>query len=302
MNSMRRYDWNDLSFFVEVARHGTLSGAARAIGSDHATVSRRIAALEHALGSALFHRSPVGYMLTPAGAELLPHAERVETAAREATEALGRPQAGLVGKIRLATPDGFGNHFLARHLGEFASAYPQLTIELVTVSQILSLSQREGDLSVTLAPPARGRFQTERLTEYDLAIYGEAGYLAKAPPVRTRQDLRGHRFIGYVDDLIFTRELDYLGEVLPGLNVPLQATSLLGQLNAVLRGDGLCVLPRFIAQQHAALAAVLSGDVRLRRSYWISAHQEHANLPRIRVLRDFIRRCVERHGDFLMDQ
>lgn len=300
MNSERRYDWNDLSFFVEVARHGTLSGAARAIGSDHATVSRRIAALEHALGSALFHRSPVGYMLTPAGAALLPHAERVETAAREATAALGRPQAGLAGKVRLATPDGFGNHFLAKHLGEFASAYPRLTIELVTVSQIQSLSQREGELSVTLAPPARGRFQTERLTEYDLGIYGDAGYLAATPPVRARPDLRAHRFIGYVDDLIFTRELDYLGEVLPGLQVPLQATSLLGQLNAALRGDGLCVLPRFIAGQHPTLAAVLPGEIRLRRSYWISAHHDQAELPRVRVLRDFIRRCVERHGDFLM--
>lgn len=301
MNSERRYDWNDLSFFVEVARHGTLSGAARAIGSDHATVSRRIAALEHALGSALFHRSPVGYMLTPAGAALLPHAERVETAAREATAALGRPQAGLAGKVRLATPDGFGNHFLAKHLGEFASAYPRLTIELVTVSQIQSLSQREGDLSVTLAPPARGRFQTERLTEYDLGIYGDAGYLAAAPPVRARPDLRAHRFIGYVDDLIFTRELDYLGEVLPGLSVPLQATSLLGQLDAVLRGDGLCVLPRFIACQHPSLAAVLPAEVRLRRSYWISAHQDQADLPRVRVLRAFIRQCVERYGDFLVE-
>ncbi|WP_343717226.1 LysR family transcriptional regulator [Inquilinus sp.] len=301
MNGMRRYDWNDLSYFVEVARHGTLSGAARAIGSDHATVSRRIAALEHALGSPLFHRSPVGYMLTPAGAALLPHAERVETAARAATEALGRPQAGLAGKIRLATPDGFGNHFLARHLGKFTAAYPRLTIELVTVSQIQSLSQREGELSVTLAPPARGRFQTERLTEYDLAIYGDAGYLTEAPPVRTRQDLRAHRFIGYVDDLVFTRELDYLGEVLPGLSVPLQATSLLGQLNAVLRGDGLCVLPRFIAGQHPALVEVLPGEVRLRRSYWISAHQDQAELPRVRVLREFIRHCVERHGDFLME-
>lgn len=295
-----RFDWDDLRFFVEVARQGTLSGAARTLGSDHATVSRRITALEQSLGATLFQRSPAGYSLTSAGATLLPHAEEAESATIKATEALERPRAGLSGKVRLATPDGFGNHFIARFLGELAATYPQLTLELVTVPQILSLSQREGDLTVNLAPPIRGRFRTEKLTDYDLRIYADRSYLDGAETIRTRQDLRAHRFIGYVDDLIFTRELDYLDEVLPGLKAPIQSSSLLAQVTAALRGDGLCVLPHFIAEQQPSLVPVLPGEVVLRRSYWMSAQEDLADLPRVRALRHFVRSCVDRYGSFLI--
>ncbi|MDB5527132.1 MAG: hypothetical protein JWR51_235 [Devosia sp.] len=295
-----RYDWNDLKFFLEVVRGGTLSAAARALSCDHVTVGRRVVALEQALGASLFHRSAGGHMLTPAGATLLGFAERVEAATFAAAEALDRPELGISGKVKLATPDGFGNYFLAKYLGEFAQAYPLLTLELITVPQILSLSQREGDVTVSLAPPNRGKFKTEKLTDYDLSIYAGQGYLDRCTAPLRRDTLRSHRFVGYVDDLIFSRELDYLGEIAPGLRAQLQSTSLLAQATATSRGDGLCVLPNFVANETPGLTRVVP-EVSLRRTYWMNCHDEVADLPRVRALRNFIGDICRQRGRFIAD-
>lgn len=283
-----RFDWNDMRYFLEVARLGTLSAAARALGTDHATVARRVLALEKALSQTLFHRSPLGYMLTPNGEALLPLAEQMEARASEAVARMGRPERGLSGTVRLVTPEGFGNHFLAHHLAAFAAAFPRLQLELVTIQQILSLSQREGDIAVTLSPPRTGRFTVAKLADYHLRLYAGQSYLDRTAPITRRRDLGGHDFIGYVDGLIFARELDYLGEVLPGLRAKLQCSSLYAQIMATHAGLGLCVLPTYLGGPDPSLTQVLPGEVELKRSYWVSAHEEMSNMPRIKAVWGFI--------------
>lgn len=293
------FNWNDLRYFLEVARAGSLSGAARILRTDHATVGRRVMALEQALSQTLFHRSSLGYMLTSKGESLLPLAEQMEGRALDALVRMGRPEQGLAGKVRLTTPEGFGNYFLSRHLAAFATAFPLLQLELVTIQQILSLSQREGDVVVTLSPPRKGQFQTRKLVDYFLRIYTSPTYLAKAEPIKKRGDLQKHPFIGYVDDLIFAKELDYLGEILPSLRAHLQSSSLFAQVAAVRNGLGLCVLPTYIAGDDPHLVEVLPGEITLRRSYWLSAHDEIANLPRVRAARDFVERIVALEARFV---
>jgi DNA-binding transcriptional LysR family regulator len=294
----RAFNWNDLRFFLEVARSGSLSAAARAMRTDHATVGRRVMALEQAIAQTLFHRSPLGYMLTPDGEALVPLAEQIEARATEAAARAGRPQAGLAGSIRLTTPDGFGNHFLASHLPTFAGRYPRLSLELVTIQQILSHSLREGDLAVTLSPPKRGQFAVARLANYQLRIYGAASYLDRAPEIRNRADLMAHEFVGYVDDLIFAKELDYLDEVISGLKARLQSTSLYAQVTATRLGQGLCVLPTYIAAPHRDLVEVLPDEVTLQRSYWVSCHVDLVQLPRVKALRDFLVEACEAEPHF----
>ena len=292
------FNWNDLRYFLEVVRAGSLSGAARILRTDHATVGRRVMALEQALSQTLFHRSSLGYQLTAKGEALLPLAEQMEGRALDAAVRMGRPEQGLSGKVRLTTPEGFGNHFLARHLAAFALEFPLLQLELVTIQQILSLSQREGDVVVTLAPPRKGQFQTSKLVDYTLRIYASPTYLENAPPIRRREDLRKHPFIGYVEDLIFTKELDYLDEVMPGVTAHLQSSSLFAQVTAVRGGLGLCVLPIYLARGDRHVVEVLPDEITLQRSYWLSAHVELANLPRVRAVRGFIERIISREATF----
>lgn len=294
------FDWNDLPFFLAVARQGTLTGAARRMATDHATVSRRISALERSLGAKLFERSPRGYVLTQQGERLLGYAEPMETQALGAVRDLGRPEPGVSGNVRLNILEGFGNFFLMHRIGKFAAQHPQLKIEIITIQQIMSLSKREGDVAVSLNPPKEGHFITQKLTDYKLLLYASAPYLASAPPIRTRQDLKKHTFIGYVDDLIFTRGLDYLDEVLPGLKARIQSSSILAQREITERGHGICVLPAYMAAGRKKLVPILRREVSIIRAYWLFAHTDVAEIARVRALIQFIQAEVAVAQDFFM--
>ena len=134
---------------------------------------------------------------------------------------------------------------------------------MITIQQIVALSRREADVAVTMTPPPAGSFVREHLTDYRLFVYGLERYLANAAPIRSRQDLGEHPFIGYVDDLIFTRALDYLSEIRPHLRARLQNSSLQAQLSATASGFGLCVLPAYVARSVPGLVAVLPEEVFL---------------------------------------
>ena len=294
------FDWNDLRFFLAVARQGTLTGAAKRMATDHATVSRRISALEAALGAKLFERSPQGYVLTQHGERLLAYAEPMETQALGAIRDLGHSELGVSGTVRLNTLEGFGNFFLMQRMGRFAAQHPQLKIEIITIQQIMSLSKREGDVAISLHPPKEGRFFTKKLTDYRLLLYASKDYLASSPPIHSRQDLKRHIFIGYVDDLIFTRGLDYLDEVFVGAKARIQSSSILAQREITEGGHGLCVLPAFMTAGRKNLVPILPHEVAIVRSYWLFAHADVAEIARVRALTRFIEGEVAAAPDFFM--
>jgi DNA-binding transcriptional LysR family regulator len=289
-----RFDWDDLRHFLAVARTGQLSAAARRLRSNHVTVSRRIDRLEQALAMRLFERSPRGYTLTILGERLVGHAETME---RE-VESFGETSLGsgdwARGVARLSTPEGFGAFFLAERLPEFARNHPSLLVEFVTLQQIVSLSRREADLSVTLSAPTAGSYSSEHIARYRLFLYASRAYLAAHGPIREKAEAKGHPLIGYVEDMIFTPGLDYLSEILPGMRAGYQSSSIQAQLQAALAGFGLCILPHFIACRYLDLVPIRPDAIHLERDYWMSFHEDLAGAPRIRILADFIRRQAER--------
>lgn len=291
-------NWNDVRFFLAVARSRTISLAGRRTGTDHATVARRITALEAALGRQLFERNPRGYNLTQHGEALLGMANAMEAEAVRMGESAAGQQQGLSGAVRISTPEGFGNFFLASRIGALAAAHPRLAIEMITIQQIVALSRRQADVAVTMQPPPPGSFVHEHLTDYRLFVYGSQAYLASAPRIRSRDDLSGHPFIGYVDDLIFTRALNYLSEIRPHLRARLQNSSLQAQLSATASGFGLCVLPAYVACTVPDLVAVLPEEIFLQRSYWMMADTEMAESAPVRLTQRFIRSVLAEAGDF----
>src|SRR3546814_6417561 len=114
---------------------------------------------------------------------------------------------------------------------------------MITIQQIVALSRREADVAVTMTLPPGGNFLHEHLTDYRLFVYGSRTYLASAPPIRSRDDLGDHPFIGYVDDLIFTRALNYLSEIRPHLRARLQKSSLHAQLSANMTKSTVAMVP-----------------------------------------------------------
>jgi DNA-binding transcriptional LysR family regulator len=285
---VQRFDWDDLRYLLAMARAGSVSRAAKAMAVDHATVIRRLEGLERAFSAKLFQRNARGYSLTHTGERLLVYAQSIESEAARATIELGDGESQLSGTLRISALEGIGNFFLAQRLAAFGAAHRDLSIDFITLQQLMALSRREADIAITLQPPTQGRFQITRLTEYVLHVYGSRDYLERAAPITTREDLSSHPFTGYIDDLIFVRELDYLDEIGLRLRPRLQSSSIQIQLEVVRQGYGLCVLPCFIAASFPELVAVQPEQIALRRSYWIVAHAEIAQTARGRLMIEFL--------------
>jgi len=288
-------DWDNLRFFLGVARSGRLTAAARNLKVDHATCSRRIAALEASLACKLFERRPQGYSLTADGEKLVAIAETMESQALAAQGAVGGMNLNLSGVVRLGAPDGFSTYFLAPRLAGLMRKHRDLTIELVSTPQLLSLTKREADIAISLNRPKGGKVVARKLTDYDLSLFAARSYLEQAKPIRRRDDLLHHPIIGYVEDLVVAPELNYLGEITRGLKARFQSSNLIAQMTATIAGNGLCILPHFIASQEPRLTHVLPGAISLRRSFWLTVHEDMRNLSRIRVILDLLQDEIKRH-------
>lgn len=284
--------WDDVRIFLAVARSGQILGAAKSLGLNHATVARRLTSLEDALGSKLLIRRTNGSELSGEGERFLLHAERVESAVLAAQEAVGG-DSRIDGTVRVGAPDGFGVAFLAPRLGELIERHPGLRVELVPVPRAFSLSRREADIAVTLERPREGRLVARKLTDYRLGLYAAPVYLAAHGMPATRDDLAGHRLVGYVEDLLYTASLDYTGEFLKGWRSSLAVSSSTGQTEAVRAGAGIGILHEFMASGDRGLVPVLP-EHTLTRSYWTVMHEDLRSVRRVALVAEFLSEVVMR--------
>jgi DNA-binding transcriptional LysR family regulator len=287
------FDWDLIRSFLAVARAGKLTTGAKLLKIDHSTLSRRISALEKSLSAKLFDHSVSGYSLTPQGEELLVRAEVIESSIFSLDRQFGQ-SSRISGVVRIGAPDGFGTTILASAIGKLAAVHPELEIDLVATPTVFSLSKREADIAVALACPPRGRLHGRKLTDFEFGVYAAKTQPALWENVRTPDDFAGLPFIGYIEDLIYTPEIDYLGEICKSVVPRIRSASLVGQWQATAAGAGLCVLPCFMASSDERLVRVLPKDVRLRRTLWMIVHSDMREIARIRVTCEFIAEEVRR--------
>lgn len=300
---MQAMHWDDLQFFLSLARAGLLTVAARQLEVDATTVGRRIRRLERSLGGqTLFVQGRDGHVLTEAGRRLL---ARVETIEREA-EAIagGGDQADgedVRGHLRVSASEGFGTWMVAHHLGEFAAGHPHLSIDLAANSGFLDPSRREADVAILLARPQRGPLITKKLSDYRLCLYAARAYLDRHPPIATRGDLPAHRMIGYVPDLLYSPELNYLDELGPAVEARLRSSSINAQYRMVAAGSGIGVLPCFIGDRDVGLVRVLP-EVAITRSFWLVTHQDSRHLPRTALFVEWLSALMLRQRNRLLGE
>ncbi len=277
-------DWDDLRIFLAVARRESLSGAGRVLKIDPATVGRRIARLEEALGARLFSKTPQGYGLTEAGGRLLAQAERAETAIEGASEVLSGPE-GLTGQIRLGAPDGCANYLLPQVIARICDANPGLEVQIVALPRVFNLSRREADMAIAVSRPEAGRLTVQKLTDYHLHLAASRDYLARHPPILGTEDLKDHRIVGYIPDMIFDKELDYLAGI--GLRAPaLASNSVSVQLNFLRHGAGVGVVHDFALPAAPDLRRILSAEVHLTRAFWLIRHADDGRVLRLNRFAD----------------
>ncbi|MFS8038598.1 LysR family transcriptional regulator [Xanthobacter sp. AM11] len=279
-------NWDHVRIFLAVARDGQMLSAARSLGLDHATVTRRLNALEATLGAKMFARRPTGCTLTAEGERLLPGAERMETEMLRAQELL-KAAARIDGTVRIGAPDAFGTYFLASRLPRLVERHAGLVLQLVPLPRTFSLSRREADIAVVLDQPQEGRLYGRKLTDYTLGVYAARAYLERTGPVRAAADLADRTVVTYVDDLAYSSGLDYAGAVAKGAGRRFECASAVGQFEAVRAGAGIGVLHDYAAAAHEDLVRILP-QVRFERSYWLVVHADMHGLKRITETERFI--------------
>lgn len=278
-------DWDDLRIFLAVARGESLSRAGRSLRLDPATVGRRVARLEEALAQRLFLKTPQGYALTEEGTRLLPHAEAAEAALAGATDAVAGG-AGLSGPIRLGAPDGCANYLLPQVLARIADDNPGLDVQVVALPRVLNLSRREADMAIGVSRPSAGRLMVQKAADYRLHLAAAQGWLDRHGTPATLADLRGHRMVGYIPDMIFDKELDYLADL--GVDrVALASNSIPVQLNWLRAGAGVGMVHAFAMPFAPELVPILPA-VGLTRSFWLIRHADDARSARLTRFADVL--------------
>lgn len=297
---MNHFDWDNLRVFLGVARARSALEASHALGLNQSTISRRLHRLEEDIGSKLFDRNSQGHRLTSAGHRLLEHVEKLESTLAAVESDVFNDNMALTGEIRLGATEAFGSYFLAPHLAHFCTRHPAITVDLLPMPRNVNLSKREADASVTIDRPTTDSFVTSKLAEYRLLPYATPAYLEQHPPIHSVADLTGHRWIDYVDDLLFTDQQVSLRKWLPSARSFLRSTSVIAQLQAVRSGLGIAMLPCFLASAEKSLVPILADQVDITRNFWLVAPAERRELARIKALWDYLREVVEVNRDFLM--
>lgn len=293
-------DWDNLRVFLELTRSQGLVDAAKKLGIDHSTVSRRMRRFEQQVGSPLFDRSNHGSTLTAEGCRLVEYAERIESTVYAATEELGDHNGLLSGQVRLGATEGFGSFILAPHLTHFCARHPHISVDLLPMQRFANLSKREADLSIAIERPQSGNYVTTKLSDYALRLYATPDYLSRHPTIHSKADLAQHRLISYVDDLVFSEELRYKDNIAPQACHSFRSTSIVAQYMAARSGQALAILPCFMAQQCNELVAVLPDDIRIVRAFWLIAASEQRHVARIAALWRYLREIAEPNRDYLM--
>jgi DNA-binding transcriptional LysR family regulator len=297
---MAEPDWDDLKVLLAVGRTGKLSAAAIKLRADHATVSRRISALEDALQVKLLERRSTGVILTEQGEKLMLAAEAMESLALSGIAEAQRAELHISGAVRIGAPEGFGSYFLAPRLGALCDRHPDLEIELVAMGAVFSLSKREADIAVGLTRPDQGRLYSRKLTDYRLGLYAARDYFDSHPPIAKIADLKRHRIIGYIEDLVFSSELANMFAQ-TGVPAPrLRSSNLIAQMKSTVAGAGLCMLPAFIAAGHAELQPVLASEIVTRRAFWLTVHADLRDLARVRETAAFVEESVRAARDLFL--
>jgi len=293
------FNWNDVVHFLALARQRNLASAGKRLNVDDTTVGRRVRELEASLKTKLFARTKSGFTLTDAGRRLLVHAEAMETYAREISADFSSSGNELSGTVRVGTMEAFGSLYLAGHLSKLYQIQPDITVELVTASNWINLTKREADLLISFPRPNGHRLICKRIGEFQLRFYATPGYIDTFGEPKSFPQLEKHRFVDYIPDLVQIQAVRWLSDILREPNVVFRSSSLVAQYHAVLAGQGIGMLPSFIAARDHRLKPILGRTVSAKRDFWLSLHEELAHVGRVLEVERFLTNLIQNDQPFL---
>ncbi|WP_028534332.1 LysR family transcriptional regulator [Paludibacterium yongneupense] len=288
-------DWTYYRTFLAVADEGSLSGAARALGITQPTVGRHVAALEHALGLALFTRSHAGLMPTEAAIGLQVQAREMASSAA-AMERLASGQGlGVRGVVRVTASEVIGVEVLPPIIAALREHYPDLKVELAVSNRIQNVLHREADIAVRMVRPQQEQLLARHVGGIEIGLHATAGYIARHGKPERYEDLPGYALIGFDQSNDFIRSASQSQPLFRREHFALRADSDLAQLALLRAGAGFGACQVRLAQRDAALVRVLPSEFSLMLDTWVAMHEDLRNSPRCRVTFDALAEGLKRY-------
>lgn len=284
--------------FLAVARLGRFTSAGEALGVNHSTVSRRIAALERSLGGRLLSRTPSGWEVTPLGQRALTVAEQVEEALSSLTTQDGESDGRISGVVRLGSPDAFAVHVATPGLAQLQERNPGLTVEIISATQPARQNRSGLDLEIVVGRPQIRRASVEHVMDYSLRLYATGGYLARHGTPRRVEELAEHRLNYYVEAVLTIDDLDRAPETLPPMHRGIASTNVLSHITATKAGAGVGLLPDYVADREPDLKPLLRKQYRYELSYWAVGREEALRNPAVQA----VYAALHEYGHRMVDQ
>ncbi|SMF80961.1 transcriptional regulator, LysR family [Tistlia consotensis] len=284
-------DWENLRHFLALAQDGSLSAAARRLGVEHATVARRVAALEAELSVKLVDRRGRRLALTADGERIAGLAGGMEREAQAVERAAAGARSALAGLVTLSAPPALAARRLAGPLADLQARHPALRLKILGESRRALLDRREADLAVRLGRPEAGELTIVKLGETAFRLYGAPAYLAATPPA-------DWRLIGYDETMEDSPQQQALLRLAAGRPLALRASTAEIQLAAVRAGGGVALLADFMAEGEAGLAPAPTGAAEPLpvRGIWLALHSDLRNAAPIRAVVDCLRSALKPAG------
>ena len=287
--------WELYRSFLGVLKEGSLSAAARALGTTQPTVGRHIAALEKSLKLALFTRSPTGLLPTEAALALQIHAESMEITAAALERTAASQGAGISGVVRITASDVIGVEVLPTVVARLRHDHPDLKIELVLTNRVQDLLRREADIAVRMTPPRQETLIARRVGRIEIGLHASREYLAIHGTPRNIAELTRHTLIGFDQETAFIRSAR---KSLPAMSremFSLRTDSDLAQLALIRAGAGIggCQVP--LARRSDSLVRVLQRQIALPLETWITMHEDLRDRPSCRVVFDALVAGLQQH-------
>ena len=282
-------DWNDLKYFVAVARHGSTLAAGRALAVDQSTVQRRLTALERHIGRPLVQRHTSGYRLTEFGIEMLQAAQQVEGAVHAFEQALALSKRNAAGVIRLTCPEPLVNRLTQSGLlDRFSAQHPGLHVEFVMSDKYIDLRTGDADVALRSGDTDDGLLVGRKVGDSLWAVYASKDYVARHGKPSSVEELSGHRLVAFDESMASHRATQWLRQVAPEATVVARNDSVLGVLLSVKAGVGIAPLPIAIGDSEAEIVRVLGPIPALSRDWRLLAMPEIRKTARVSAFFDFM--------------
>lgn len=283
------FDWNDLKYFLAVARNGSTLAAAKALGTSQSTVHRRLQELERRLGRPLIKRRPTGYRLTELGSLMITHAEHVEEAVVSFERNLTAYDQNLFNTGRLTCPEAFGYRLMRSNLlDKFTARFPGLQVEFVMSDKLLDLGKGEADIAIRGSPSTDAGLIGRKIADLPWAVYASSSYIKRRGRITCFEDINNHSVIEFDGQLRTHDAARWLKLVAPKAQVAARSVSLSSLLLGVKSGAGLAPLPIIVGDGEEDLACMLEAIPDLFTPFYLYMHEDLKQTPRVRAFFDFV--------------